>query len=480
MDAVRDDFVSLFKLPTSPRICLFLILLVLTPLLYFVGERSLKYDGLVISASSITSPYYYTLEQMRGFAFKNNIAKDYKPHYYTRWNLSFNRMLEDLDNRFDMSGNDVIVFLHIQKTAGTSFEKFLVRHLNISNPCACRMGKKRCSCHRPGSGKKIWLFSRYSTGWVCGLHADYTELFVSGCVDNALDRKEGVHRKRRYFYTSFLREPVSRFISEYRHVERGATWLSARHMCNGRPPTPEQLPMCFDPEIGWDGVTIDQFLACPYNLAFNRQTRMLADLTLVGCYDRHAMDNKTRERIMLESAKNNLRNLAFFGLKERMADSQWMFEQLFQLRFTKDLSDWRRSKSNDTELTPQQLELIKAKNSLDMQLYAFAQKLFQKRLKQLRSDDYNYGSDMTQNASEKLRSNPIAELKNVNEQINESVSNGGHHSDQMSDEEKQLLNVYESDNETMPGKDWQSNEVERDDATDVEDRQHSQDSIDAY
>lgn len=80
----------------------------------------------------------------------------------------------------------------------------------------------------------------------------------------------GFHRKRRYFYTSFFREPVTRFISEYRHVERGATWLAARHICNGRPPTPEQLPMCFDPEIGWDGVTMDEFLACPYNLAFNR------------------------------------------------------------------------------------------------------------------------------------------------------------------------------------------------------------------
>ncbi len=80
----------------------------------------------------------------------------------------------------------------------------------------------------------------------------------------------GVHRKRRYFYTTFLREPVARFISEYRHVERGATWLASRHMCNGKPPTPEQLPMCFDPEQGWDGVALDEFLACPYNLAFNR------------------------------------------------------------------------------------------------------------------------------------------------------------------------------------------------------------------
>ncbi|VDK65018.1 unnamed protein product [Gongylonema pulchrum] len=90
--------------------------------------------------------------------------------------------------------------------------------------------------------------------------------------------------------------------------------------------------MCFDPEIGWDGVSLDEFLACPYNLAFNRQTRMLADLTLINCYDTRANDVATRERIMLASAKANLKNLAFFGLKEYMAESQWMFEQLFRLK----------------------------------------------------------------------------------------------------------------------------------------------------
>lgn len=54
-----------------------------------------------------------------------------------------------------MSDNDVIVFLHIQKTAGTSFERFLVKHLNVSAPCICHMGKKRCTCIGPGPKKKV-------------------------------------------------------------------------------------------------------------------------------------------------------------------------------------------------------------------------------------------------------------------------------------------------------------------------------------
>ncbi|KAE9552072.1 hypothetical protein FO519_004729 [Halicephalobus sp. NKZ332] len=284
-----------------------------------------------------------------------------------------------------MSGDDVIVFLHIQKTAGTSFERFLVRYLNTSRPCNCNMGKKRCQCLRPGKSKEVWLFSRYSTGWACGLHADFTELSVSGCVDHVMDKKEGIHKKRRYFYTTFLRNPIDRFISEYRHVERGATWLASRHVCNGKPPTPEQLPMCFDPEVGWDGVSMVEFLSCPFNLAFNRQTRMLADLTLVNCYERTAMNQSTRDKIMLESAKNNLKNLAYFGLKEKMEDSQYMFEKVFQVNFTRELSDWNKSKSHDTEITEEEMKMIVEKNYLDIQLYDFATKLFEKRLELLKS-----------------------------------------------------------------------------------------------
>ena len=77
--------------------------------------------------------------------------------------------------------------------------------------------KLKCECFTPngrykdkngevdvtaGEGRN-WLFSRYSTGWRCGLHADWTEL--TGCVDNYLSGLEPEVRERRYFYITFLR-----------------------------------------------------------------------------------------------------------------------------------------------------------------------------------------------------------------------------------------------------------------------------------
>lgn len=56
-------------------------------------------------------------------------------------------------------------------------------------------------------------------------------------------------------------------------------------------------------------------MACPHNLANNRQTRMLADLSLIGCYN-SSLNSRDRDRLMLNSAKHNLKLMPFFMLTE--------------------------------------------------------------------------------------------------------------------------------------------------------------------
>lgn len=98
-----------------------------------------------------------------------------------------------LHHEFNIDGDDVLVFLHIQKTGGTAFGKHLVRHMDLDRPCKCYRSQKRCDCRN--ANKQIWLFSRYSVGWPCGLHADWTEL--KNCVDTTLNEKEGRKRERK-------------------------------------------------------------------------------------------------------------------------------------------------------------------------------------------------------------------------------------------------------------------------------------------
>ena len=90
-------------------------------------------------------------------------------------------------------GKDVLVFLHIQKTGGTTFGRHLVSNLIVRTPCICLPERKKCNCRN--SADQIWTVNRYATGWRCGLHADWTEL--TQCVDKMLDKAEGSHRERR-------------------------------------------------------------------------------------------------------------------------------------------------------------------------------------------------------------------------------------------------------------------------------------------
>ncbi|NWT39561.1 H6ST2 sulfotransferase, partial [Chroicocephalus maculipennis] len=115
-------------------------------------------------------------------------AEDETPaRFVPRFNFSDGDLLRRVD--FNIKGDDLIVFLHIQKTGGTTFGRHLVRNIQLEQPCECRAGQKKCTCYRPNR-RETWLFSRFSTGWSCGLHADWTEL--TNCVPSVVDSKKEV------------------------------------------------------------------------------------------------------------------------------------------------------------------------------------------------------------------------------------------------------------------------------------------------
>ncbi|XP_065756760.1 heparan-sulfate 6-O-sulfotransferase 2 isoform X1 [Phocoena phocoena] len=344
--------------------------------------------------------------------------------FVPRYNFSRGDLLRKVD--FDIKGDDLIVFLHIQKTGGTTFGRHLVRNIQLEQPCECRVGQKKCTCHRPGK-RETWLFSRFSTGWSCGLHADWTEL--TSCVPAVVDSKrdarlrpsrwrifqilDAASKDRRgspntnpganspsstksrntskngknFHYITILRDPVSRYLSEWRHVQRGATWKASLHVCDGRPPTSEELPSCYTGD-DWSGCPLKEFMDCPYNLANNRQVRMLSDLTLVGCYNLSVMPEKQRNKVLLESAKSNLKHMAFFGLTEFQRKTQYLFEKTFNMNFISPFTQYNTTRASSVEINEEIQKRIEGLNFLDMELYSYAKDLFLQRYQFMRQKEH--------------------------------------------------------------------------------------------
>ncbi|XP_074482757.1 heparan-sulfate 6-O-sulfotransferase 3-B-like [Sebastes fasciatus] len=320
------------------------------------------------------------LFQRYSSGFELLYAEDVDEDLPSKITSKFNFTERDLDRHvdFNIRGDDVMVFLHIQKTGGTTFGRHLVKNIQLEQPCDCMPGQRKCTCHRPGRAES-WLFSRFSTGWSCGLHADWTEL--TSCVPvvmNKRDKKSVQKNKRNFYYITMLRDPVSRYLSEWKHVQRGATWKTALHMCDGRPPTQDELPACYSGE-DWTGVPLADFMSCPSNLANNRQVRMLADLSLVGCYNMSSVSELDRGRLLLASAKANLRNMAFYGLTEFQRKTQYLFERTFGLRFIRAFTQINSTRAASVGISEKVRWRIEGLNALDVELYEYAKELFLRR-----------------------------------------------------------------------------------------------------
>lgn len=312
---------------------------------------------------------------------------------------------------FDPHGNDTLVMIHIQKTGGTEFLRHLVT-VARNGEYLCRISDKmkrsivmKRRLPREGKGKtgkrknltlcprdplhpsaEQWLVSEKTMRWICGLHASYTE--YRSCLPKLNSTKFNWNRK--LHYAVFLRHPVLRYVSEFLHVQRNATW-AARHFCNGQPVSLLDMPPCYPGyynRVPWPNLTISSFVSCESNWANNRQTLMLADLEAVGCFDKHYLSKEDREQIILETAKKNLKSIAFFGLTEYMNESCSLFENQFGVQFrirppVRNLSDihsgpmlpklWSHATLFDTILRV---------NHMDMELYRFALDLFSNRARE--------------------------------------------------------------------------------------------------
>jgi hypothetical protein len=143
-------------------------------------------------------------------------------------------------------------------------------------------------------------------------------------------------------------------------------------------------------------VGFDAFIEYKCNLAFNRQTRMLAvydsNFTVCDYIEKRDTNESFYDRELLRRAKLGLDSLAFFGIAEYQHLSRQLFSKAFneKLVIKKNAVYFYNLKSRHSKggtmrslksynLT--RLALIKNVNLLDVELYNYAVAIFKKRLR---------------------------------------------------------------------------------------------------
>jgi hypothetical protein len=144
--------------------------------------------------------------------------------------------------------------------------------------------------------------------------------------------------------------------------------------------------------------SIEGFLSNKCNLAFNRQTRMLAtyDVNFTLCdylEKRNSSNSQFYDAELLHRAKLGLHSLAFYGLTEHPSQTCKLFAKTFNnkiwIKYSNIFKQMKMTNSNSKVLETRQImrtlnssviQRITSVNKLDIELFDYAAKLFNDRL----------------------------------------------------------------------------------------------------
>jgi hypothetical protein len=223
-------------------------------------------------------------------------------------------------------GGDVcVVFLHIPKTAGRTFRSTLVLnyprsqtiHLDtLDRPLGDQM--ERIPLERRSNARLLWGHMPY------GAH------------------EQMPHRCE---YVTILREPIQRAISVYKYILRAPGHVLHGPVVDGKINLEEYV------ESGMDEGQTD-----------NSQTRQLSGRQF-GALGPEA----------LADAQNNLEGFLVAGLTERFEETFVLLRRALRLRLPLYIT---RNVSAPFEASARAVDLLRARNELDVELYRFAQDHF--------------------------------------------------------------------------------------------------------
>eukprot|EP00308_Calcidiscus_leptoporus_P001424 CAMPEP_0119378666 /NCGR_PEP_ID=MMETSP1334-20130426/49299_1 /TAXON_ID=127549 /ORGANISM="Calcidiscus leptoporus, Strain RCC1130" /LENGTH=310 /DNA_ID=CAMNT_0007397949 /DNA_START=78 /DNA_END=1010 /DNA_ORIENTATION=- len=257
--------------------------------------------------------------------------------------------------------------------------------------------------------QKQWLVSPDTTGWHGGVHSPVRVVQKYMMAAARLTSKRSLARDNHY--VTILREPVTRFLSEFYESFDG--WEAAYGM-NTMPVAEGRCSALLPPELRNISTNIDEtskneydrlfdsWVHCPFNQAADRQTRSLSFNPESPSLWKQR--NSSR-RDFLEDlcaalpprdpagecahlvARHTLVQLSYFAINEERCASEKLFEAQFGLRFSAKQSTHEGKDAHKVPglrmdaLTRAQQQRVRWLNRYDLLLYAEARAIFQKRLR---------------------------------------------------------------------------------------------------
>ena len=204
----------------------------------------------------------------------------------------------------------------------------------------------------------------------------------------------------RLIFFTILRDPVSRYISEWLHARRKGSWRKATLRCRGQSPSDyEYLPCAYIYDKNISQLSFERFANCPRTLSNNRQARMIASIDDLGCYAN--LDEWTRpadlgathfslspiQIDLLASAVENLATaFATFGLIEHPVYTQYMYRihlgLVFRVPFISHENVTRAKLAQEMPglLPPDWERITLARNQIDEVFLTASRHIFSHRL----------------------------------------------------------------------------------------------------
>jgi cephalosporin hydroxylase len=247
--------------------------------------------------------------------------------------------------KFELADDDLLYFLHLAKSAGTTFYSILKTQFQPEE--IAPFTDEEIAAHRLHNPSAILDVNPYR---LMRSHFDYN-------IHTILSKKP--------VYVTFLRNPVERVISLYYFVRRQPDHFMHTNAIN---------------------TSLEDFLEYPggYYQGRNFQTRQIAGFTDTRYEGANPLSNPE----LLNIAKRHLAEFPFFGLAERFEDSLKLLSYTFGWLPVIQYESLNVSPDKDRhQAIPQStIEKIKEANRLDILLYEYAQRLFEERMQQMEQE----------------------------------------------------------------------------------------------